>query len=641
MQESFKLLHPELNPWKCPSHSQEVVTHLCCAKGCLVFLCSKCIKEHINIHKVKQTHAEIDTLEELQDECCGKVIATIIKFTNQRDELTKYSAQSITEDEEGIQRIRKTKMTLIGMIDKYFSDLEQKYVKFIKEEISVQAPLIAEYQKKNEKFIQKLDQLYLELQSKEPLDAIKFVVSHDIEDEYETFRNILQRELTLINVSSQQIQINNLELDAFHRNLEKIATFTPSPVKRQPFPQANAKVDSSLVLGTPRTTTTQTIIPSTQTPNTQTPKQLQSVLKSPSSQYGSKAHESNRSTVNISKSVTIIDGIVEEPDYFLGENRQKYLHFFQHKSNYLHIFDISKAQSSKVGFERIELNIDFKIPRWHRSLITPFSEIYLTGGVDCEDSEKKLNDAYVYDYSSQELIPIDPMKTRRSGHGLVYLDGYIYAIGGFSDAQDFTTKCERYDIQQNKWETIAALNLKANNPACCTFRNKVIYKFGGKLDDEQLNNTIERYDPMSDKWTMIDFELPTSFDGKKEAFEIYSSLACIQINPTQMMIFGGTHADYKVKSDECWILSVEADEAENGSRSSHREKTLRVGHKMRRFTHGRLPFAEGFWNSQVIVDDKKLYCLQNIPNEKNESIVYLDRRRVLVFGDDSRWKVLG
>mmetsp|Transcript_37316 Transcript_37316/g.33470 ORF Transcript_37316/g.33470 Transcript_37316/m.33470 type:complete len:93 (-) Transcript_37316:374-652(-) len=84
-------------------------------------------------------------------------------------------------------------------------------------------------------------------------------------------------------------------------------------------------------------------------------------------------------------------------------------------------------------FDRIELKIDFRIPRWHRSVATPFGEIYLTGGVDGDKTSNKLRNSYVYDFNNRTLIEVGKMLLGRSGHALVYLMGYLYAIGGFSE----------------------------------------------------------------------------------------------------------------------------------------------------------------------------------------------------------------
>ena len=45
--------------------------------------------------------------------------------------------------------------------------------------------------------------------------------------------------------------------------------------------------------------------------------------------------------------------------------------------------------------------------------------------------------------------------------------GYIYVFGGRTDNMVKTKLCERFDIEQNKWESIAKMNHGKARPACC------------------------------------------------------------------------------------------------------------------------------------------------------------------------------
>ena len=79
------------------------------------------------------------------------------------------------------------------------------------------------------------------------------------------------------------------------------------------------------------------------------------------------------------------------------------------------------------------------------------------------------------------------MNKPRSGHSVVFLNNFIYAIGGVTDDGNFSQTCERWNMKNLFWENISSLNYSANNAAVCTFDKLYIYKFGGKMDDKQLN----------------------------------------------------------------------------------------------------------------------------------------------------------
>ena len=50
-----------------------------------------------------------------------------------------------------------------------------------------------------------------------------------------------------------------------------------------------------------------------------------------------------------------------------------------------------------------------------------------------------------------------------------------------------------------------------------------------------------------------------------------------------------------------------------------------------------LPYHEGFWNENPIIWNGELYCIQNICNELNSGIVYLDRKKILKFTNETGW----
>ena len=81
----------------------------------------------------------------------------------------------------------------------------------------------------------------------------------------------------------------------------------------------------------------------------------------------------------------------------------------------------------------MHLNIGFKIPHFHKSIITPLGNIYLSGGSHQDNLHSKLKKFYVVDYNTKTLVRKDDMIVPRSSHCLCYMLGYIYAIGGITD----------------------------------------------------------------------------------------------------------------------------------------------------------------------------------------------------------------
>ena len=220
------------------------------------------------------------------------------------------------------------------------------------------------------------------------------------------------------------------------------------------------------------------------------------------------------------------------------------------------------------------------------------------------------------------------MNSKRSGHAIGYLNNYIFAIGGFVEGQDFSTKCEKFNIFSNEWKEIAPLNAPANNPCACSFRGKFIFKFGGKSDDNILTNNIEMYNPLIDKWSIIHIK----FEQPIESFTILSSSACVQINPNHIFVFGGTFEDYSFKSKQSFLLYVPDDAVSDYIKAIQSTKLgPQNEYLIKGLNEKEMLFAEGFWNNTPIIMNNEVYSLQNITTEKNVNVVYLDRRRVMKF----------
>jgi hypothetical protein len=76
----------------------------------------------------------------------------------------------------------------------------------------------------------------------------------------------------------------------------------------------------------------------------------------------------------------------------------------------------------------------------------------------------------------------------------IYFSGYIYAIGGKTNENVNTKLCERYDIENDKWENIASLNHARSRPGVCAFGDNNLYAFFGTASSGLVLPDIEVYD---------------------------------------------------------------------------------------------------------------------------------------------------
>ena len=306
-------------------------------------------------------------------------------------------------------------------------------------------------------------------------------------------------------------------------------------------------------------------------------------------------------------------------DYFEGKCPHKVLHFFPYEQKALFILDFEKIKRDKdSNFSPINLEIDFRVPNFHKSIITPQGDIYLTGGSISDNTGRKSNGNFIYDWSANTLRGLPNMINGRSSHGMCYLNGAIFVVGGFLNGQTFTTKCEKFNVQGKNWKQIA--NLNYNSVACSvtSFNQKYLFKFGGLIDGLLINNYIERYDVIHDNWLVIEPIFNNNESLLKQNmkdFKLLSTSACIQINKNEIMVFGGYQQDNQASSS-CFLFSSE-NEDENS-------------YEIKKVDACKLPYAEGFWNNLTIIMFKNVFATQNIPNEKNDDCLE-NARRILVF----------
>lgn len=304
-------------------------------------------------------------------------------------------------------------------------------------------------------------------------------------------------------------------------------------------------------------------------------------------------------------------------NFFEPECPAKFLHFFHGASKILHYVNLSSLHDDVAPWEQIALNVYHDIPNFSRSIATPQGLVFLVGGADPIQRENKLPSTFVFEPRQKTLIPRARLNTPRSSHSLTYLNGYIYAIGGITNNQIYTAKCERYSIVADTWSPIAPLNYATAACSTCSFNGKYIFKFGGQDPSGSLIIFIEKFDISKNKWTIVDASIDETPENLHHfGFKFMSTAVCAQINPRQILILGGYDENQR-GSRQTFILTEDDRNAED---------VYTIGY----INYKPLPYAEGFWSSQAIIQGGKLYALQNVREEKTNK-VFEAVKRVLVF----------
>ncbi len=228
------------------------------------------------------------------------------------------------------------------------------------------------------------------------------------------------------------------------------------------------------------------------------------------------------------------------------------MHYFEWGSKFIHFYDVEKLAQFKV-----QLEIDFKIPKFCRTVVTDEGRIFCIGGrhqdnVCCD---------WMLEFQETDhlktLIYRSPLLFRRSDFTALYSErGLIYVIGG-NDAKSFYTACEKYDIQNDTWSRIADLNVARDSAASCIINNKYIYVFSGrtKFEKKEITDTIEMYDIDLNHWKMVSL-------SPKSVWTACDLAMCMPIDNKTILLFGGF--DKTSRTQECFYYHMD---------TNHMEKT--------------------------------------------------------------------
>lgn len=143
---------------------------------------------------------------------------------------------------------------------------------------------------------------------------------------------------------------------------------------------------------------------------------------------------------------------IKTPDYFLMDGMmEKVLVVLNDGYQTLTLYNphLNQQRAMKIT-NRVQ-----EIPYQHSLIITPeTSNIFFCGGMLVSNGEIT-NKVFQFDVGKIQLDQKAPMNIRKIGHSLCYLNGFIYAIGGKTNDKVCTKLCERYDVANNEWTSIA------------------------------------------------------------------------------------------------------------------------------------------------------------------------------------------
>lgn len=171
-------------------------------------------------------------------------------------------------------------------------------------------------------------------------------------------------------------------------------------------------------------------------------------------------------------------------------------------------------------------------PRSSFGTVTHERKIYMAGGhagAEHTYPVESFQDTFLsYDIATNKWTELAPRPAKAHGYEIAAFGNYVYAFGGFAFSPDHKPKwkslaqIDRYNIKENKWETIGKLSSPRSSNVAVMIGSKV-YIVGGwdstpkKENDYEgtFKESIEIFDLETEKLTVADYQMPAP---KRRAF---------------------------------------------------------------------------------------------------------------------------
>ena len=270
--------------------------------------------------------------------------------------------------------------------------------------------------------------------------------------------------------------------------------------------------------------------------------------------------------VRLRRSITIREKEeieIDKKSFFNPNCNAMYVHFFQPSTKHLYLFDlIQPFDSVEEKATKIELDIDFEISPYHKSLITPGGLIFIASGQAAYSNTNEVvgsNTLHVYSYKHQTLVEKAPMRCeQRQQFGFCYMSKNLFAMGGIVDGK-ISASCERFDLRSNKWFRLAPMARALKDVSICSFNSRFVYRFFGINSGNNIDHSVERYDAVRDSWTTLNVAISDNIKEINLPF-------CTQVSPDSIFIFGGKNMyGFAPKMCKGWILKVEDKRGSNNA----------------------------------------------------------------------------
>jgi len=206
----------------CEKHPSQVVTHICCLDSCLSPLCVKCMKSHNLYHKQENVFPELETIEDVREFCCEKLLFLIENYNKELEKIK--SVNSPGKPDQNLQKLAFYREKMINFINNYFNDLEKEYekrIQFLMNDSYSFGSLIDYFRK----MIKGLEEYLQEIKYKCTLETLQQILVADYQQEFDNMK--AKNEELCDHFSSQKttVMFDESKIQHILQEVEKISSF--------------------------------------------------------------------------------------------------------------------------------------------------------------------------------------------------------------------------------------------------------------------------------------------------------------------------------------------------------------------------------------------------------------------------------
>eukprot|EP00826_Nyctotherus_ovalis_P003859 TRINITY_DN10798_c0_g6_i1.p1 TRINITY_DN10798_c0_g6~~TRINITY_DN10798_c0_g6_i1.p1 ORF type:complete len:642 (-),score=168.52 TRINITY_DN10798_c0_g6_i1:187-2112(-) len=213
---------------------------------------------------------------------------------------------------------------------------------------------------------------------------------------------------------------------------------------------------------------------------------------------------------------------------FASLSQASILYINVHKDTVFHVYHLGLKRSTSFELGKFGVSENCAFVQFK-------SDLYVSGGLDLLSAVFSAN-LIKATFNSMEDISLAgkaQMLLPKASHRMILVNyRHIYCIGGKTKEKKFINTCERYDVEDDRWEPAPTLNEAKLNVGVTAVDGVKVFVFGGYKGSytsavEMLNTALPK-----PKWVVVKLAGAKGWTGREE-------VGCVQVSEEKVLVFGG------------------------------------------------------------------------------------------------------